>query len=593
MKFRAFSPEIRVRSLARFLVSVGLVVSKGNPGLKRIGETNVLKIQFSCLGIVLLLGVILGSLLFSMDAAAQQVYTYANRAPTIRCSNAVYGSKITVSIREAPPESIVWFTMSLLEGDSLENGSYSIPDAREPDLSAINSWHEAAVVDRQGRAFFDIPLGDGPDWLEKKVLFKAFIKDNSIEDNSHLMHVVFTVNNPELCIATAVPVSGTGRVEGRINKIDELAGKLIAEITNVGGTPEKIVFTRDFQLGFAMLDQDRIAIFDNVTNHLIWTEQTGIGLVDIVVTPDGSKLVALTRGVKSSNPYAHNPYSSGELWIFDVETLRDPNQFSNTKRHTIYPINVADEGVGNLMAVSEDSTMLAIRHGEMDMSCYDLISDQYIPFHLGDNRHFRSEIRDIKLIGNRLLALVVMPDGSSELMFVNLQNFDLLRSISVGSNVERIVLYHPEDSQPGVVLLDAADETCDFLIVIDILSNEEPLMIRVPDGVVDFDVTETCGICMFLLQQSDPLGRGSMEGRGNWEGEVRFIDLQDFSLLPDSIPLDLSGDGRVYLSRAQCSSLGYVYTEQGSVTQIDLETFEIIHQVRVSGTCTGSVAEVY
>jgi len=63
--------------------------------------------------------------------------------------------------------------------------------------------------------------------------------------------------------------------------------------------------------------------------------------------------------------------------------------------------------------------------------------------------------------------------------------------------------------------------------------------------------------------------------------------------MPEIIPLNLDGNARVYLSRADCSRKGYVYTEQGILTQIDLDTFQILNQIRVNGTCTGPVTEIY
>ncbi|MFH2002146.1 MAG: hypothetical protein ABIK28_20905 [Planctomycetota bacterium] len=513
----------------------------------------------------------------SWELAAQQVYTYSERIPNIECSKAVYGSKITIRIREAPPESIVWFTMSLLE-----EGAESIADLSEPDLNTLNSshpfWHEAAVVDPQGRAFFDIPLGDRPDWMGKTVLFKAYIKDNSLEGSSYLLPLIFTVDNPELCIPSAVPGMG-----GRISKFDELAGDLTTEISNLGGSPEKLVFTKDFRLGFAMLDQDRIAIFNNPENKLISTQQTGMGLTDIAVTPDGSKLIAVTCGVKASSL---DPNVSCDLWIYDVETIQDPRRYSNPIRCPLAPIDAV--GKGNLLAVGEDSTLLSIRQGGMTMGCYNLISNQYRVFEVGSMRHFRSEIKDLKVIGNRLLLLVTLSDGSSELLVINLQIYDLHRSFPVGNGVERIVLLQPRGFQPLVVLLDAADDRSDYLRLIDIYSDNEPLLIPLPDGIVDYDVTDTCGLCMILVHEGNQRGADD-----EWKGLLRFVDLYRLRLLPQMISVDLDSNARVYLSRADCSQKGYVYSEHGVLMQIDLKTFQIVGQTRFPGACTGPVIEIY
>ncbi|MBU0755232.1 MAG: hypothetical protein KJ645_08840 [Planctomycetes bacterium] len=522
-------------------------------------------------GIVLIL-VFVG--LVSPTAFSQRVFTYPVVKPHLTYTPAINGSKVTIMLRDAPAGSVVWWSFSLYEEDAQDPGfqdsryRFSAAEDRlqSNELWENNPWAEVGTADVHGRAYFEIPLQD-PDWAGRTVLVKALVQDPKTPDHSNRLPLLFTVRNPEIYLPTF-----TSPEVGGISKYDEVQGDLIAQIQGIYGIPEKVIFTRDARMGFAMLDGDRIAVIDNHANRAVYPMQTGHGLMDIALTPDGKKLIAVTKGVKSPTQEGLPP---GQLWIYDTDNLFTPDWLS------IYPLGL--EGKGRLLAVSEDSTQVIIRQAGLFVGTYNLLFDLYQPVHLGEGcLYHRGEIQDLRIYGNCLLTLVTLPNGDSHLLGMNLQNYERFFSFEVGKDVEGFKLLSKEGLLPRVALLDRSDEREDRLRLVDVFSDMDHSSIALPDNVLDFDALESLGLCMIVHR--DPA-----EGKGL----VRFIDLKALELLPQTLTIDLNSDARVYLSRSQGLHSGYIYSDDGSLFEIDLDLFRVTDRIKLPGGCSAPVVEIY
>ena len=506
------------------------------------------------------------ALVLPAPAGAQTPTFYSEIRPTVSCTRAMVHSSITVSLRGCPPRAKVLWSFGL--GD--ENGEVPFRATYHDQWSLdLGPNFEGAVADSQGRLVLPpIPL-DKWENIGRRLVLKMLVQNgDGTEDRIGIKYPV-SVENPGLYLASALSDS-----EGLISRFDEMDGRISAEIGFVNGRPGKVVFNRNASRGYILLDQDRIAVFDNTAGRVIREQQTGIGLVDIAVTPDGRKLIALTRGRSGTDEPA---LPRGQLWIYDIE--HEDLAFLNNC--IIDP--VTSEGDGRYLGFSDDATLVFVRQGDLTVGEYDLLTGAYRLLQVGTIDHLGGRVQDILVSGNCLLALLVHPAATSCLSVVNLQTY-LERRIAVGMDVRGIHLIHSKEGRPLVVLHDRADAGEDVLYQVDFLEGEVLDKVSIPDGVAYLDVSSPYHLCMLLYQD---LRTG--------ESVLAFFDLENFVFHEKRLSVPVTGEARVYLSRSPCSESGYVYSRNGMLIQIGLseDRFGILRQISVKGLLTGRAGEIY
>jgi hypothetical protein len=378
----------------------------------------------------------------------------------------------------------------------------------------------------------------------------------------------FKVRNPFLCFAS----QGAGS-EGYISLFDELDGEVVATIGGIAGRPEKTVFNRDASRGFVMLDDDRIAIFDNLERELHGApHQTGLGLSDIEVTPDGRKLVALTRGPDGGD----SPFGEASLWIYDIEK----GQLSSPYRRRIDP--VSSEDGGRTLAISEDSQLVFVRRDDLTMGEYDLLGDEYRRFQIGGIDQLGGKVRDMAVCDNRLLILVAMPDQRACLQVINTQTYQLDFSIPVGMDPRRIHLYRDPYGRTRAVIHDRAGAGGDLLYFVDFETGSLVETVSIYNGLLDMDLSDAHQLCM-MLYYDERTGRNY----------VFFLDLRSMRLLREHVVLHHGGEARACLSRSVGSRFGFVYSPEG-VSQIDIVDLDVIREkIPLKGLLTGCAVEIH
>jgi len=472
-----------------------------------------------------------------------------SRPPTLTCDRAFVGSPVNITLKDVPANALIWFTFEIIK-----NGQESeeIPDLFPPVLA-----------DMHGRAILSLP--DASFFESETVQVTATVWPEQDQDNSFQLTLRFSVENPELHFPSYVP--GVG---GTISIFDEVEGRVISRIGNILGAPQKPVFSPDGKRAYIMHGGAQVAVYDNLSNQIIARQLIGEGLKAIAITPDGRSLLALTSDMNDSSSYS---FSSGSLWIYDAYTL------AFQSRSTIDSIPSAGEG--NLIALSEDSTLAFIRQEGMYIGEYNLLTGQFHRFLVGGTEHFGGEVRDIAALGNGLLTLIKSPDHGTCLHVVNAQTHRSL-CIPAGTDVERIRLYRSEGMQPLVVLHDAADDQEDIIWLVDLFAGQVFRTLSLPDGMLDFDIADSCEIGMILYPGQQPQ-----------EGVLRFLNLNVLDLYPQRIHVPLKGEAYVYLSRSKKINSGYVFSQQGPVISIDLDKMRSEGQIPIVGDVTGYAEELY
>ena len=503
---------------------------------------------------------------FNPVVPAQGVSTYDTCQPSITCTRALYGSEAVISLRNLPSSAMVLCSLEF-EGGGGE---------------AVFLDDSMAVADLQGRLVFNTPPLDKPVFADRTFVFNALWQDDRVPGNRAQLSIRFRVENPELVFSSVL--SGG---EGMLSKYDELADRVIAEVASIDGRPLKITFSRDFRKGFVMLDRDRIAVFDNLSNRLTSLLQVGLGLpdlglADIALTPDGTRLVALSVAKNRADSF----YSqTASLWVYDARSLRliDMCFIDRVSRDgTVFQDRtVFQERTGDLLAVTGNSTLVYIRQEGTFIGQYNLLTGCFTRFQVGGAHLFGSEVRDIKVAGNCLVVLLAHPDEGAFLYRINTQNYQESR-IRVGSDPREIKLYSADPAGSVAAVLDTADSEGDVLFLVDLISCNVLRAIFLPDGALDYDTSEASGLCMILYPGDNP-----------GEGLLRFVDMIGMGTLPETVPIPMADGARVYLSRSGRSGRGYVYSESGAVAVIDLGDFRINGHVKIKGVLSAPTEEVY
>jgi hypothetical protein len=401
-------------------------------------------------------------------------------------------------------------------------------------------------ADVHGRYFYEFPDPlDNAEYVGRTLKLDVLIVDVDLE-RAQAVTCPLLVEAPSLLLPSLGPDD-----KGCINRYDELTEEFSTEFSGIDGEPRKILFSREFNRGFALLDEDRIAVFDARMHPRVRYFGVGPGLSDIVLTRD-RKLIAVTRD---------------SLWVFNAETMlverQVPQRFALPK------------GSFNILSVTEDTVIIRLTGNYVGM--YNLATGVYRTYELRRNGHFRGKIKDIKKYRDCLLALIVLPDGQACLYVENMQTYENGFSIPVGNNARRIKLYGREGEPPKVVVLDASSNGEDLLWVFDVFSEAKPRAVVLPDGAMDYDLRAKDGLSMIVYPG---------------EGAARFVDMARLELHEESVAVPyLSGGAKVYLSRT--GPLGFVYSREGILTVVDAESRRLIRQLKLPGICSGCAVEVY
>jgi len=486
-------------------------------------------------------------------ADAQKLNHYSvDRPPSLTCSIPVLGSELKVWLNGAAPNAMIWLSLSPASKDmkvmneivSLAPGGF--------DFSIAIPY----TADFQGRHFFRIPLHDRKKWVGKTICLEVLV------ENKYRFRWCFKVENPFIRLAGHFPDHG-----GMISRYDELARTVIPEFRRINGRPLKVISSRDLQKAYIMLDGDRIAAYDYFSKSLIHEEKTAVGLIDVALTPDGRKLIALTAGENLDE--SHVP-PIGALWIYDLSkrhfTLMDKVQVGL----------IAPGGVGNYLEIVEDSTLVFIRQANLVVGEYNLITGGYQMKRLGRIEHSGGEIQSLKVYADMIMALMILPDSSAILAVVNTQNYED-RYIPVGRNPKGIKFLHYPNRLPEAFILGGEDSTEDVLWRVDPYTDQEARRLSIPDIAVDFDISGYSDKGLILYNE----GEGKV---------IRFFSLNKFKLLPKEVYLDMVGDSQLYLSRSAAINTGYV-SSRGAITIIDLDELDVNGKEFFEGIHSGQISE--
>ena len=553
------------------------------------------------------------------QASGQKVRAYRDLRPELVCYRTAYGSEVTVHLRGAPPRALVWLAFSLCEEGTdiaFEENLVLAPEGFDLD----NVWW-TGQADHRGRLILsrdDIPA----EWSGRTLRIDALVQDRDQPKRMFRLLRCVRLDHPGLYLPLRSP---TG--EGIIDRYDEIAGRVTARIEPLGGIPRKIVFSRDSRQGYVLLEDDRIVRFDNLSHRIVDERPTGQGLTDLALTPDGNYIIVLTRGVHSPSSYLS---AQGGLWIYDAETL------AFIHRIVVDPVapEVTDGyspvAAGGWLSVSEDSTLVFIRHEGLTVGVYNLLSGRYRPVRLGGIELMGGRIRDIAARGDGLLALVTQkgadtsfagPSDRFALVQVNMQNYEQ-RVRFLGRDPMGMRFGTTAGGRAAAFMLDRADETKDLLWCVELFSDAEPLELALPEGILDFDVGRFIdGINDTGIVDGNRFAEGTRGENGDGVADLEnlssrkppslgialsgpgagtsgisrlcFLDLDSFRLLPGFIEVYKAAEGRIHLSRSLVNPLGYVLSRDGGLSLIDLKSRRVVGRLELEGEHLGRVVEVY
>ncbi len=489
------------------------------------------------LGVVLLSCVLLGN-----AAMAQGVVNPLGEIPTLQNTRPVYGSEMTLELVDAPPLAPVTWFKSDADGSRVE------------ELGRSTS-------DEEGDCSWTFTLSDR-DWIGRNIVFWAEIASlDSPTVLSELREV--RVDNPGFYVPAADP-DGTGTIV-KYNALDDTISDRSGR---VAGSPGKIVFSRDGSLGFVLLDNDQIGIFSPFDDAWLFRYfPTGSGLLDLIASPDGTRIIALCS---EQDLLSSDTYVQGTLRIYRV----DPDL--NPEPETIVIDSVMTSGGGRMLAMSEDSRLVYVRSGESAVSVYNLATGKSKSFFLDDN-HPLSTVEDIQVYENCLVALVTTPSGNGFVCLFNTQTHDKYY-IAVGQNPAMFEVFE-RASRPLLPVVYRTKYDADEVKFLDIYSGTKIKSIPGfnPPGVRDLEVCDERDLGVLLWVPGGAISE---------KGYVGFFDKSSLSLISSYLTVPVDTGSRVFLSRSPLINRCYVMSSSGLLSVIDLDTISLL---RVGGESDGAL----
>lgn len=463
---------------------------------------------------------------------AQSGFNPVDEIPTLRNTRPVYGSEMTLRLTDAPPlESIGWFK-SEADGTRVEELGRTTTDA-------------------DGFGSLTITLFER-DWIGRNIVFWAEItRLDSASVLSERREV--RVDSPSFFVPARSPDGS-----GAILKYDVLEDAISGRSDRVAGSPGKIVFSRDGSLGFVLLDNDQIGIFSPFDDEWLFRYfPTGAGLLDLIASPDGSRIIALCA---ERDPLDDDTYVRGSLRIYRVEPDLNPVP------ETVLIDAVIASGGGRMLAMSEDSRLVYVRSGESTVGEYNLITGMYRSFFL-DDKHPLSTVDDIQVHENCLVALVTSPNADGFVCLFNTQTCEKYY-IAVGRNPAMFEVFE-RASRPLVPVVHRTKYREDVVEFLDIYSGTMISAIRgfIPPGVRDLEVCDERELGVLLWVPGGPFGQ---------KGYLGFFDKSTLSLNFRHLSVPVDRDSRVFLSRSPLINRCYVLSSSGLLSVIDLDTINLL-----------------
>jgi len=489
-----------------------------------------------------LCAVAMSCILLGNAAFAQSGIDFVDEIPTLQNTRPVYGSEITLRLVDAPPLGpVTWFKS-------------------DADGSRVDELGRT-TTDRDGNGFLIFTLIDH-NWVGRNIVFWAEISRlNGPTVRSERREV--RVDNPSFYVPATEP-DGTGSIV----KYDLFEGAIAGRSGSVVGSPGKIVFSRDGSLGFVLLDNDQIGIFSPFDNQwLIRYFPTGSGLLDLIASPDGSRIVVLCS---EQDPLSDDGYVRGSLRIYRVDPDLDPEP------ETILIDAVMNSGGGRMLAMSEDSRLVYVRSGESAVGEYNLATGTYKNFFLDDN-HPLSTVEDIQIHENCLVALVTSPGGDGFVCLANTQTYEKFY-VAVGQHPAIFEVFD-RASRPLVPVVHRTKFNEDVVEFLDIYSGTMISAIRgfIPPGVRDLEVCAERDLGVLLWVPGGDLGE---------KGYLGFFDKSSLSLNFRHLSVPVDSGSRVFLSRSPMINQCYVLSSSGLLSVIDLDS---INFLRVGGESDGAL----
>jgi DNA-binding beta-propeller fold protein YncE len=361
---------------------------------------------------------------------------------------------------------------------------------------------------------------------------------------------------------------------GFLARYDEIDGIVSERVDMEEGLPVRILFSRDGNRGFVLLDSGQIGVFDPFTDQwLSWFLAAGPGIIDITVTPDGTRIVVLGRGRED----APGVDTAGTLWIYDLE------RGVGAPPEVIAIDSVNPTGEGRILAVSEDSRLLYVRSGKSAVGEVNFATGEYRPLKLNDQFPY-STVRDIQVFDNCLAVLLTLPDESGYVCVCNTQNYLCGLPVPVGRNPVKLDVFTGEDGPLAAALCRSEDGGADVIRFVHLYEQRVVGSISglTPPGVRDLAVNDLRddGVILYIP-------RGGAAGKGY----VGFFDRRTLRLRDEYAVVPVDSGSRILLSRSPLVNRCYIWTRRGIISVIDLDTYTRIDKIDLDAESLASPAE--
>lgn len=349
---------------------------------------------------------------------------------------------------------------------------------------------------------------------------------------------------------------------GFIARYDAMSGYLAGRV-DLPSLPGKILFSRDGSRGFVLLDSDQIGVFDPIEERWLYLFSTGSGLLDMVLTPDGSKLIALCTERDSLDD---DVQVKGALWICNVADIGSMTTGLEIERRPVAIDFVRNGGTGRMLAVSENSRSLYIRTDGPYISVYNLQSGAMRPIKLGNQSCSPCTVMDIQVSDSCLTALLSKSDGFGYLCIMNTQTY-IEEYVPLGWAPTIFSLFK-RDGRPMAVILHCSENgSAHFLKLLDLYTGtvSKTIASNLFEGVRDVDVNGIRDVGAVLYVRG---------GEAAQYGLVGFFDRETLEWRREvvtKVPVDPGT--RLFLARSPLINQCYVLTRSGVLTVIDLDIY--------------------
>ncbi len=370
--------------------------------------------------------------------------------------------------------------------------------------------------------------------------------------------------------------------KGFLARYDALSGYLAGGV-DVPGFPGKILFNRDGSRGFVLLDSDEIGVFDALESRWLYRFRTGVGLLDIALTPNGSKLIALCS---ERGPDDDGLQEKGALWICNVAGIDSFESGLEIERRPVAVDFVRSAGTERRLAVCENSRLLFIRTNGPYLTIYNLNSGAVIPVKLGNRYCSPCTVMDIQVLGTCLTALLIKPDGFGYLCIFNTQT-RTKEYIPLGWEPKIFNLFKKDGRPMAVILHSSETGSAHFLRLFDLYSATVAKTIanNLLQGVRDVDINGSRDVGAVLYVRG---------GEGARYGLVGFFDKENLEWRREVVKVPVDSDTRLFLASSPLINRCYVLTGSGDLIPIDLNLYRKVgERIELDAEVVDSPSELF